>query len=481
MTIEKVGPTGLRRLVKSRRAGGPTLYDRLLNGLQRHAGSLWILIIVSGLALRGLLVYFSPRPDGYVYDFYFEGVEHLDQTGRLPTAADCWQCYHPPLFYLLGLVCYRAGWWLSRTREGALHGLTALSLVSGCVTAFFAIRLLRLFRQRGAYLLLGGAVVVVFPCLFITSWSAEADGVQTALMSAFLYYLTKYDTGWDPGSVRPAVALGVLTGLAMATKHNGLIALASAGVLFSLRLLKGPRRFPTLRDGLIVLVIGLCFGSWKYVDNMRRYGKPLYANLAPGEGSFGTLRYWDSYEYATFRPADVVRLYPPRAPEGRLTDQPVYYSVPTTLHAMAWTDMSFFSVPSRHGDPSQPYPFKAIPRWLVAGILLLALAPNVLAAVGLVSTLDRRALRACAIVTCLTAVVYPLWFAAQSVWALKTKYILYLLPAYVVYMVIGLRVVRTWRPAWLASTLLAALLLLVGLGHLFLYAFATGGLTVPPR
>jgi 4-amino-4-deoxy-L-arabinose transferase-like glycosyltransferase len=481
MTTEQQGPARLGRLVRSRRAGGPTLYDRLLDWLQRHAGSVWILIIVSGVVLRGLLVYFSPRPDGYVYDFYYEGVEHLDQTGRLPTAEDCWQCYHPPLFYAAGLVFYRAGWWLSQTREGALQGLTSLSLVSGCATALFSIGLLRLLRQRGAYLLLGGAVAIVFPCLFISSWSAEADSVQTALMSAFLYYLTKYDTGWAARSVLPAVTLGVLCGLAMATKHNGLIALASAGVLFSLRLLAGPRRLLTIRDGLIVLLIALSFGSWKYLDNMRRYGKPLYANLAPGEGSFGTLRHWDSYEYATLRLADAIRLYPPHAPEGRLTDQAVYYSVPTTLHAMAWTDMSFFSVPSRHGDPSRPYPSKAIPRWLIGGILLLALAPNLLALVGFVSTLERRALRACAIVTCLTAVIYTLWFAAQSVWALKTKYILYLLPAYVVYVVIGLRAVRTWRPAWLPSTLLAALLFLLGLSHLFLYAFATGALAFPPR
>ena len=67
-------------------------------------------------------------------------------------------------------------------------------------------------------------------------------------------------------------------------------------------------------------------------------------------------------------------LFPPDAPTGRLTRFPVYNSVFTTLHALAWSDMSFFSVPGRHGDRSRPYPTKHVSRGIVRAVLTLGLA-----------------------------------------------------------------------------------------------------------
>lgn len=200
-----------------------TLYDRVLHWIEGRARAFWVVIFVFALVLRVLLVSHSPRPDGYTYDFYFEAVEFVNSHGRLPDIPECWQCYHPPLYYILGWVFYRLGWLLSGTREGALEGLTTLSMVGAAATTWYSIQLLRHFRQRGAYLLLGGAVLLVFPCLFITSWGAEADALQAALMSGFLYHLTRYDTGAGARDVRLPLLLGVLAGLAMATKHNGLL------------------------------------------------------------------------------------------------------------------------------------------------------------------------------------------------------------------------------------------------------------------
>ena len=49
-------------------------------------------------------------------------------------------------------------------------------------------------------------------------------------------------------------------------------------------------------------------------------------------------------------------------PPGYLTDLPFYRSVWTTLHAMAWSDMSFFSDPSRHGFRRNRIPANASAR-----------------------------------------------------------------------------------------------------------------------
>jgi len=446
-----------------------------------HARFLWIALLVSAAALRALLIWHSPWPYGYTYDQYFQGVEHLITTGRLPTAADCWQCYHPPFFYALGAVFYRLGSILAGTQTGALEGLSALSLLSACATVWFSIRLLEFLRQRGSYLLLASAVVIVFPCLFISSWSAEADGLQTALMSAVLYYLTRYDAGPRHAGLGVVVLLGVFCGLAMATKYNGLLALGATGVLLLLRLFTDGERPRTIRDGLIVLALALSLGSWKYLDNRRHHGTALFANGSAAEGfAVGHFAHWRGYEYLSLRFRQVIDLYEPDAATGRLTDQPVYYSVPTTLHAMAWTDMSFFSVKSRHGDPSQPYPDKRIPKWLVGTMLVLGMVPNLLATVGFLSVTRRKAFRACTILTVMTILAYVAWFTGQDRWALKTKYLMYLLPAYAAYLAVGLRVVRQWSPGTLAGLAVCGLLLLIVMSQLFAYVFALGSMRIFP-
>jgi 4-amino-4-deoxy-L-arabinose transferase-like glycosyltransferase len=273
--------------------------------------------------------------------------------------------------------------------------------------------------------------------------------------------------------------LGVLCGLAMATKYNGLLALGATGILLFLRLFTDGQRLRTIRDGLIVLTLALSLGSWKYLDNQRHYGTALFANGPAAAGFTVPFSFWRGYEYLSLRVRQVIDLYEPGAPSGRLTDQPVYYSVPTTLHAMAWTDMSFFSVNSRHGDPAKPYPDKRIPKWLIGAMLLLGLIPNLLATVGFLSVMRRKSFRACTILTLMTILAYVAWFTGQQTWALKTKYILYLLPAYAAYLVVGLRAIRQYDPGP-ANVAVCCLLLLIIMSHLFAYAFALGSMRIFP-
>ena len=54
-----------------------------------------------GAALRVLLAVRSPTTFGYVYDFYHEAIQTFYVRGRLPRSTECWECYQPPLFYLL--------------------------------------------------------------------------------------------------------------------------------------------------------------------------------------------------------------------------------------------------------------------------------------------------------------------------------------------------------------------------------------------
>lgn len=446
--------------------------------LNRNEPAALLVLLAVAVILRGLLIAYSPTPFGYVWDFYYEGVRHLARSGRLPTAADCWQCYHPPVFYLLGWPAYAFGRWIGSdaplTDVNGLRWLAGLATLSAAVTIYYGYRLLRLLGCRGASLVTGLALLVTFPCLFISSYGAEADIVLTAVLSAFLYYLTRYPV--QAPTAGSALRLGVLAGIAAATKYSGLVAVASGTVVLAGSAIRDRRRRAAVASHAAILIITCgVVGGWKYVDNYRRYGTALFANGSAAQGLTlkGRVDFSEQYEFAMLRMPALLRLFSRRTPPGALTDLPVYRSVPTTLHALAWSDMTFFSEPTRHGDPSRPYPRKRVPVTLTRAVLVLGLLPELLAAVGFAVTIRRRIFRPLAVLCLVSILAYTWWFMSQQHWGLKTKYLLFLLPAFVLYAVAGLAWLwRHARPAGIAAA--TAVATLIVLTHFYLFAFALG-------
>ena len=452
-----------------------------LRAIGKHRAAALCMLIGVGVGLRVLLVWGCPLPFGYVFDYYHEAIEFFYTKGRLPIATDCWQCYQPPLYYILGVCFYGAGRWLAPAGADAttwgLRALSVMPLIAGAVASIYSYRLVRyLLRDRGLTAI-GAGIIAAFPCLFISSYAPEADILVMATMTALLFYLTREFAQPNLHTWRHAILLGVLAGLAASAKYSGLIGLATAGVLYSWRLLTGPDRVRALRHGVIVLLVCAAIGSYRYVDNVRRFGNPLYANGTAGEAFSSTRQYyWDQYEFTTFRLGDLFELARPGAPKGMLTTLPVYKSVWTTLYAMGWGDMSFFSRTGRIGDEAAPYPSKRIPPWLTDSVLVLGLVPTVLAVPGLLLVLRRRCYLPLIVMLALTIGSYLQWVVSQDEWALKTKYIAFLLPIYVIYAMVGLQWIRRRLPASVAAATLALLLMLIGMAHVYLYAFSVGSL-----
>jgi hypothetical protein len=275
-----------------------------------------------------------------------------------------------------------------------------------------------------------------------------------------------------------AVRLGLFAGLAASTKASGLAAIVTIGLVTLAALLFRADRVRVMRLAVITLLVSVSIGGWTYFATWRTHGTPFHAQGTAAQGfSLGGRGEWGRpFEFTTFRLALLRRAVGPGIQTGStLTDLEVYNSVPTTLHAQAWSDMSMFSVRSRHGSADGPYPWKAIPPTLTLSVILLGFVPTTLALVGLAASIRRRRLLPLAAFGIVTIAAYVWWFLPQPTWSLKTKYILFLLPQYVLYMSIGL--------GWLARRIPtmgfvfgAALAVLIALCLLYDYAFAVGEL-----
>ena len=451
----------------------------LLDAIARHRGRVLGTLVAFAIALRVLLAIDCPTPFGYVFDYYHEGVELMYQNGRLPIAEDCWQCYHPPLYYAAGLPFYAVGRWLGGTRESApewgLRGLTGLAVVAGALTAWFSLQAVTAVVDDPAIATVGAALIFASPCLFISSYGPDADVVEAAAMTAFLASFIPFAAARpETRTWRSAATVGALAGLAAAAKYSGLIALATAGIVLGWQMLTGPRRSRTLALALLVAAVAIAVGGFKYVDNARRYGTPLYANGSAGD-ALSTHReyFWDDYDFLSFHPSEILAVSGPNAPPGQLTELPVYHSVWTTLYGMAWGDLSFFSVPGRIDDPAAPYPAKSIPRTLIGSVVYLGLIPTLLVPIGIVARIRRREYLPMLVMLVVTMASYLAWVVAQDAWALKAKYLLFLLPICVAYAMAGLQWLRSvTRPG--SRLALLGLLALIAVAHLYLYAFAVG-------
>jgi len=446
---------------------------------------LWGLVLIA-VATRAALVFGAPTPYGYVWDFYHEAVVLAFEHGRLPSPGDCWECYQPPLLFALGVPFYAAG---------GLKLLSLLPMICAAFVIFYCRRTLLLFRPSSGDDLLGVSLALVFPCLFISSYGLENDVLLAALMSAFIYRLCLYHL--RPARARPldCVVLGVLAGLSALTKYSGLLAVITAGLVMAPGLAFAARRRKAARDLAIVAAVFAATAGWHYARNLREYRTPLLAanGWSNAADAASVKRFGKQYDFRSFSVREVVALYRPDL-AGALNDFPVYRSVFTALHALAWTDMSFYSVASRHGwripagygegetirliaqtPPDSPrvppYPSKSVAPRLIELVLRLGVVPTALALIGFAATARRRAARPLLVYAVVSVAVYAWWFLGQPSWALKTKYILFLLPAYIIYAVMGLRgVYRLDRRLGHAAVACFIATLLVCEGYLVMFA-----------
>jgi hypothetical protein len=353
----------------------------------------------------------------------------------------------------------------------ALRFAGLIPLAAGFACLVYTYKLLRLKGQRGAWLVLGFGIAAALPCLFFSTWAFEPDILMAALVVAFLYYVTRWHLNPRAATTADIVRLGVLAGLAAETKYNGICAAVVGTIVLAL----GGLRAGAWRPTAWFLAIAVAIGAGKYVDNLRHYGNAFFANGPAVTGFRLSERILNTHdEFTTFRLGALLELTRPDAPPGMLTDLPVYRSVWTTLQGLAWGDMGFFTNPTRHGTRYPFYRDRHVAPWLASSVLVLGIVPGLLAVAGFLVTVRRPSYLPITLMTVVGWALYLQYLLSQEIWALKAKYLLFLVPAYVLYAVIGLRWVRAALPGWIGAAIVSSTIALIVLANLYLLSFALG-------
>ncbi len=300
------------------------------------------------------------------------------REGRLPLPLEGWSTFHPPLYYLAASGIWRlAEPW---GPHALLVALRSLGIAAALVVGAVAFRLLEDLGVGLPATVVASLLTIFVPVHQLATAMLGNESIVTALVALALFSLVRLQR--EPGHLGNALAAGVATGLALATKYTA-IALLPACAAPYLRARLGPAD----RRGAAALVLAtLVIAGPVYVRNWSLTGTPLpmTRTLEPmrsAENGF-VLRprrpsdYW-RIPWSVFRNPTI---YSPRpdAPGGTLNRDML--SVPGLVFAGIWYDPY---------ETRVPHALRLQGSWLGAGLLASGVIPTLLCLAGFVAATSR--------------------------------------------------------------------------------------------
>jgi 4-amino-4-deoxy-L-arabinose transferase-like glycosyltransferase len=203
-------------------------------------------------------------------DDHFAVITYLLQHGALPTADLVSQAYHPPLYYVLAAPF---------AALGGLRGAELLSLGLSVLNLWLLARLAattELIASDTArrHVL---AVAALLPQFVIFGLFISNDTLSYPVGTLFIIVAFAYVARPSTGSL---LALGAITGVGLLTKGTFLAFVPVVPIL--VLAVAWRRRTPAPRAigmDALCLAVTLAVGSYKFVENYRRFGRPVVHNL----------------------------------------------------------------------------------------------------------------------------------------------------------------------------------------------------------
>jgi len=390
----------------------------------------WFLVVfLIAVVAQIMLGVFAPDSKGYAYDYYSRAILVIVNEGRLPNFNDCWICYHPPLFPLVGAALFKLVSVFGGGIDAQQYAVSTLTSILALVMSVYGFLLYQRYRKYEELDLLMWALLLFVPVRFISSFSVEADIFAATLIIMATYYFSIY---LQSNALRILLLSGFLIGLATLAKYNGMVVALFFGLVLLWRFLRSRERLK-LNHGIAYALVVFALGGSHYVSNLVKHDTPFPGNAAWNTGE----RHFDKYDFTGFGLGRIVDAFYLNSPTGgELWHFPSFNNQVITSHyGQLWTDFSFFSVHGRHGMHEFRLIFddKWVPITLIWAILIAGLLPVAYSGVGFFQLLWQREAMLVTGLFIITIAAYLNWFSGYYIWMLKTKYLLYLLPFWLLF------------------------------------------------
>lgn len=151
--------------------------------------NLWFLLFSIGIILRFGLFLTTPPTMGY--DNHIEEILFIYENGVLPLPNECWECFHPPLYYLIGATGLQLFIpILSISFYWKLLQFFSFSL--SIATIYLIWRMLLLLFSSNKIRILCFSIAVFLPRSIYTGIMLSNDALSIFFLTLFYYFLILY-------------------------------------------------------------------------------------------------------------------------------------------------------------------------------------------------------------------------------------------------------------------------------------------------
>lgn len=407
--------------------------------------SLLASLFLIGIAGRLLLFVNAPSFAGYYFDQCWPPFQIIIAEHRLPLPEECWQCYQPPLFYLVSAASVATSNSFGIRAELSLWSPMLINLfLSFGIVALIFVTLDRFVDRRSTHFWIGLALASLVPKLFINSAALNLDVPVNLLLGISMVSLI---LGLDRGRFGWMMAVcGLSAGLAMATKYTGLIAVVVLSIMVLVEATRG-RSLRNQRVGALLasLAIALLLGSGVYLRNWVVVGHAMPGNES-NAASFGleaTSHQRVRPDFFEFKLGELVRYPFQESAVPALNRQAVYRSPLTGFFGMFWSDLGFFS---KEGvSPHHFFPPKRLPPLLTSAIFILGVPAIAIAGFGMLAGRS-SAMLPLHLYTLVQLVLAAAYRFGGGPWFLKFSYSLMLVIPFGLYLALGCAAIQRRFP-----------------------------------
>jgi len=263
-----------------------------------------LLFFVFGTVLRIVLCW--SNPPGNAFDNHFQPIFMIMESGTIPAKDACWQCYHPPVFYwgsaMIGNIAVAMG----ATVPHLLKLLQFISCFYGIMTLAVIHAILGKLPLSDFSRLLAFGTICFLPRHIYMSAMNSNDTISYLFVSLSIYLLfIAMERKLSPFILG---VLSIVISITLFTKYTSYVVLPiiliTFGLLFYKRLIV-PRN-KVVVSLVLTLLMPVTWLSVYWISNIKNYGSPLPWNVKQLDPSLTQPRDEGGLNFISFTPWDSI-------------------------------------------------------------------------------------------------------------------------------------------------------------------------------
>jgi hypothetical protein len=313
-------PKGKRKVQQTRGAAVsmPPRYDQQVR--ESRYKSLFVLFFISGSLLRILLCW--SNPPGNFFDNHFEPILLIMKTDTIPGKNDCWQCFHPPVFYWLSAMAGHAATHLGiATLPRLLKFFQFVVCFYGILTLVILYLILNKLPLSNFSRLLAFGTACFLPRHIYMSAINSNDTISYLFVALSIYLLLVAIEKKFPFFL--LLSVSIVISATLFTKYTSFVVLPVVLIVFASlvhkRLFASPKQ--AFLSFVLMIVLPGTILSANLIWNKKHYGSPLPWNVSRSDPSLVQPRDTEHFNFMTFKPWESI-------------DRPII--VPGRMHSF-WT------------------------------------------------------------------------------------------------------------------------------------------------